>query len=106
MANVRVKWVLPTTRESGKPLAVEDISHVRIEVSADGGSTYVLIDDFGADVLETLVQDLDFGVWKFRGLVADADGRVSQPVFGTIDIVPQVDDTPPGALLELTLTLE
>jgi len=102
MANVKVQWVLPTTRESGKPLDPADIDHVRIEVSADGGVTFGLIGDFGPNELEADVNDLDFGTWVFRGLVADSKGRVSQPMFGSIVIE---DTTAPGALESLTVSL-
>lgn len=101
MANVRVQWSLPTTRESGRALDPTDIRHVRIEISADGGANFGLIGDFTPDVLETLVQDLDFGTWTFRGLVADTKGRVSQPVVRSVEIA---DNSPPGPF-DLTLEL-
>jgi hypothetical protein len=105
MQNVKVVWVLPTTRESGRPLAVEDISHVRIELSADGGQSYARIDDFTPDVLETTVEALDVGTWTFRGLVADKQGRVSAPVIASVEIVPPGDTTAPSPLVTLVLNL-
>lgn len=102
MANLRVKWTLPKTRESGKPLAVEDIKHVRIEVSADDGANYALLGDFPPSVLETEAQDLDFGVYTFRGLVVDTANRVSQPLLAQWE---NADTTPPGALLSLDFDL-
>jgi hypothetical protein len=101
MANIKVQWVLPTTRESGKPLKVTDISHVRIEVSADEGASFALINDFPPDVLETLVQDADFGVWVFRAACADTKGRVSEWVVGSTVI----EDTTPPSVVTLTLSL-
>jgi len=101
MANIKVDWVLPTTRMSGKPLAVTDIRHVRVEVSADEGNTYSLIGDFPPDVLETLVQDADFGTWTFRAACVDTKSRVSDWAVGTVVIE---DTTPPGPV-SLTLTL-
>lgn len=100
MARVTVKWVIPTTRESGKPLKLSDVHHVRVEVSADGVS-FANVGDFTPDVTETVLDDLDFGTWTFRGLVVDTAGRVSQPAFATVDIV---DTTPPGPTV-LTVTL-
>lgn len=102
MANLRIQWTLPTTRESGKPLNPADIKHVRIEISADEGANFALVGDFTPDVLETLVQDVDFGTWTVRGLVVDTKNRVSAPAFGT---AVNEDTTPPGELT-LTLTLE
>lgn len=95
MANVRVRWVLPTERESGRPLAVTDIDHVRIEISADGGANYALVGDFPPNVLETVVADVDFGEWTFRGIVEDTKGRLSQP---SVDTIVVEDTTPPGTL--------
>jgi hypothetical protein len=100
MANLNISWALPTTRESGKPLNPSDILHVRIEISADGGANYGLVGDFPPDVLNTVVQDVDFGEWTVRGLVADTKGRVSNPVVAQ---VVNEDTTPPS---ELTLVLE
>jgi hypothetical protein len=100
MANVKVSWVLPTTRESGKPLAVNDIDVVTLEQSADGGANFVVIDVLPPTILETTVTDLEPGEWFFRGTVRDRAGRTSKPVVGSISIA---DNTAPG---ELTLTLE
>src|SRR5574343_711450 len=100
MANVRVTWVLPTTRESGKPLAVSDIQHVKLELSADEGTSFGAVGDFTPDVLETTVQDLDFGTWVFRATVVDTKGRVSQPALGTI----VNEDTSPPSVVNLSLS--
>lgn len=102
MANVKVQWVLPTTRESGKALAPADIHHVRIEISADAGANYALVGDFTPDVLDVDVTDLDFGTWTFRGLVVDQKGRVSAPL--TAEFVNE-DTSPPSALTDLSVTL-
>jgi hypothetical protein len=99
MANVRVNWVLPATRESGNPLPVADIDHVGIEVSADG-VTFASVGTFLTDVLETLVEGLDTGVWVFRGTVTDVKGRVSKPAVRSVTI----DESAP-AVVALTLTL-
>lgn len=100
MRDVKVSWVLPTTRESGKPLAAADIDRVILEMSADGGANYVGVDEFPSAVLETTVVELEPGEWFFRGTVRDTKGRKSQPLTRSIVIE---DTTPPGALLELTL---
>lgn len=100
MANLRILWNLPTTRESGAALAPTDIKHVRVELSADG-ATYALVGDFPPTVTETLVEALDTGEWFVRGLVADLKGRVSQPAVKSVVI----DETAPG-VVTFTLTLE
>lgn len=95
MANVRVTWTLPTTRESGKPLDPAAIQHVRVDISADGGANYAEFGAYTPDVLETVVQDLEPGDWAFRGTVVDSADRESAPKVGFITIV---DASPPGAL--------
>lgn len=102
MSNLRIGWTLPTLRESGKPLKVEDIDHVRIEISADGGQNYALVGDFQPSVLETVVQDVDFGTWTVRGVVEDTKGRLSNPVVASV----VNEDTTPPAELFITLNLE
>ena len=102
MASVKLNWVLPVNRESGKPLKIEDIKSVEIQMSADLGANYVTLESFTSDVLETVVQDLEPGDWYFRGLVHDIQGRVSKPVVSNIILA---DNTPPGALQTLTLSL-
>lgn len=102
MANLRVRWVLPTTRDSGKPLNPADIANVKLEISADLGVNYVVLGTFPPNVLETLVQDIDYGDWYVRGTVEDTAGRVSDPAVAS---VLNPDTTPPGALA-LTLSLE
>lgn len=98
MANVKVTWVLPTTRASGRPLPVGQIAEVSLGLSVDGQS-FTEIDVFTPDVLETVVPDLEPGTWFFRGIVTDTAGRESAPAVASIEIE---DDTPPG---ELTIRL-
>lgn len=100
MTDVRVIWVLPTTRESGKPLAAADIDRVILEMSADGGANYVGVDEFPASVLETTVVELEPGEWFFRGTVRDTAGRRSKPLTRSTVIA---DTTAPGALVDLVL---
>lgn len=96
--NVTLNWALPTTRESGKPLLVSDIAHVAIEVSADAGANWALVGTFGPELLSTVLTDLDFGTWTFRGVVVDTKGRTSNPLLATLV---NEDNTPPSVLLSL-----
>jgi hypothetical protein len=100
--NVTLNWALPTTRESGKPLAVTDIQHVSIEVSANGGVDWALVGTFPPNVLSAPVTDLDFGTWLFRGIVVDTKGRPSAPLEA---LVVNEDTSPPSALVSLTTVL-
>jgi hypothetical protein len=101
MPNVTVSWILPTTKVSGKPLTIDKIDAVIIEISADG-INYAEVGSFEPDVLETTVSDLEPGDWLFRGTVIDTAGRSSLPVEASISLE---DTSPPGALASLTLTL-
>lgn len=96
--NVTLSWALPTTRESGKPLLVEDIQNVVVEVSANGGVDWALVGTFPPNVLSTQVTDLDFGTWTFRGIVVDTKGRPSAPLEATLV---NEDTSPPSALVTL-----
>jgi len=102
MANVKVNWVLPDTRDSGKPLNVGEIDFVSISISSDGGANFGEYGQYEPSVLETTVTDLEPGEWFFSGVVVDIGGKSSKTTKASI-VVP--DDTPPGALLLLTLTL-
>ena len=103
MANILVKWVLPTTRESGKPLQIGDIKDVEILLSADGGVNFGSFGKYVPTILETLVTDLEPGEWFFAGVVTDNANKSSKPVKTSL-LVP--DTTPPGTLISLLLNLQ
>jgi hypothetical protein len=96
--NVTLIWELPTTRESGKPLAIAAIQHVVVDVSADDGASWVPIGTFPPAVLSTEVTDLDFGTWLFRGVVVPVKGLPSLPLTATLV---NEDTSPPSQLLML-----
>ena len=96
--NITLNWVLPTTRESGKPLALADIKHVVVEVSGDAGENFSPLGVFPPDVTSTQLTDLDFGVWAFRGVVVDQKNRFSAPLVATLV---NEDTSPPSALVTL-----
>jgi hypothetical protein len=102
MATLNVSWILPTTRESGKPLAVSEIADVEVFISADLGLHYTSLNKFPPTVLNTRTQELEPGEWRFRGIVHDKNGRVSKPVDRTFVVA---DTTNPSALTDLVLTL-
>ena len=98
--SVNVSWVLPTTRESTLPLDPADIASVELELSTDGVA-FVPYDTFAANVLSTVIPDLEVGKWYVQGLVVDTAGQKSKPVVESIVIL---DTSPPGTLT-LTLSL-
>ena len=95
MANVRLRWTLPTTRTLGGPLAPGDISGVEIAVSADGGANYTVADVFTPDVLETLFTEVDLGTWTYRCVVIDSLGQRSGSRYATVTVV---DTSPPSVV--------
>ena len=96
---VNVSWVLPTTRESGKPLDPAQIAGVELALSVDNVN-FSIYNSFTPDVHQTAIPELEIGEWFVRGVVVDTAGKRSKPVVKSI-VVP--DDTAPGSL-ELTLS--
>jgi hypothetical protein len=104
MANVRVEWVLPTTKfPSGKPLPIDQIRSFEVAISADQGSSWVVTDEFGVDVGATQFTDLEPGVWSFRGVTIDKAGRRGVEAFGQVEIVAPDESGPDAAVLTVTL---
>lgn len=97
--SVNVSWVLPTTRDSGKPLDPAQIASVELSLSADNVN-WSAYDTFAPAVLATVIPELDIGEWFVQGVVVDSAGKRSKPKVASI-VVP--DDSAPGAL-ELTLS--
>lgn len=97
-----IEWELPTTRQpSGRPLAVEDIAEVIIELSADGGANFVVLGEFPPSVLTTEVSDLADGDWLVRGTCVDTRGKASDPP--ALLPVPIDTDAPGAVTLRFTL---
>jgi hypothetical protein len=96
--SVNVSWVLPTTRESGKPLSLAEIAGVELSLSVDNVN-WTAYDSFPAAVLATVIPELDIGTWFVRGVVVDTAGKKSKPVVASIAVP---DESAPGVL---TLTL-
>lgn len=103
MANVRVEWVLPTTKfPSGKPLPLDQIRGFEVAISADQGVNWAVTDEFPVDVGATQFTDLEPGIWAFRGVTIDKAGRRGVEAFGQVEVAP--DESAPAAA-QLTVTL-
>ena len=99
-------WNLPTTRgaPSNRPLPIEEISHTLIEASLDAGATWTELSVVPATDPQTFrVTDAEIGRWDFRGIVVDQNGRTSTPLEGSVEVP---DESPPGPITDLTITLE
>lgn len=88
MAHVKLEWVLPSVKfPSGKPLLVEEVDRFEVAVSADEGASFTVTDEFTPDVLSTVFQDMGPGLWKFRGVTIDKEGRRGVEAFAEVQIV-------------------
>lgn len=104
MRDVIIRWVLPATRESGLPLDPADIQHTLVELSADGGANFTLVDSVLGSALaqETLVQDLDNGNWIARLTVVDTAGREG----AAVDTPFVSDVSAPGTVTNVEVILQ
>ena len=94
-------WELPTTRESGRPLAETDIAGVEVSLSADLVN-FTVLNTVAPPELSLLVPDLEIGDWLFRFVVIDTANRRSMDVDVSVNIA---DDTAPGIVFNVTHTL-
>lgn len=90
--NATVSWDLPTTRESGNALPVEDILHVILSLSADQGGNFTVMDTIAPPATSHLLPDLTDGTWIVRLMVVDTDNKRSS----IVDTPFVVDSSPPG----------
>jgi len=100
MANLIINWILPTQRESGRPLPVSEIRHVSVELGVSATGPFTALGDFPPSVLTTTVEDLAAGEWSVRATVTDIRGKVSKPTIAS-DFA---DESAPGQVT-LALTL-
>jgi hypothetical protein len=101
--DIRGIWALPTARESGGPLPVEEIARTIVDASIDGGTTWAELDIVDAgEAQELLVTDAEIGTWHFRATVIDTGGRASTPLTGNITVP---DQSNPGPITDFSLTL-
>lgn len=107
MSNLRLNWVLPTTRVDGAELLPEQIEFVEIRMSADGGLNYNGLVQAPPGTLEHVVTDVDPGTYLFSGVVQDITGRrsASHDISTTDPGVP-IPIAPPSALPEFTVVVE
>jgi hypothetical protein len=101
MATATLNWTLPTTRDNGVSLTIDEIKHVAVSMSADGGSTFgpesfVLPNEPQTFVVSNLV----VGEYLFRVVVEDTAGRRSFPA----EVVGNVL-APPAAIADLTVSI-
>lgn len=107
MKTAVINWELPTTRTSGGPLPANEISGTQVALSADGGSTFTVLQNVpAAEVQSITIPDLEVGTWVVRFVVSDTQNRVSAPVTVPFDIVPDVDNSPPNGVVNVQVTFQ
>ena len=102
MANVRIRYDLPTARVDGKALPIDQIAGVRVLISADGGTNFGLLNVVPPSQNEYLQTELEAGTWVFRLEVEDTNGQRSAPVDLQAVIVPAL----PNPVSNATATVE
>jgi len=98
MANVRLKWTLPTPTARQKP-----IQHAKVEIRVDASLPWTVQDTVTPDVAqEILFQDPAPGTHFYRVTVVDVDGKEGVPGETSAD----VPFDPPGTVTNLAATVE
>lgn len=103
MKDALISWVLPTTRQQGGPLDPADIRSVDVKLSADGGANFSDVADVpvlqaqevplaGLDINSYIVRLQCFDLLNQGGIVVDTPFDV-------------IDDSPPGAVTSVLVTL-
>lgn len=98
MKNIVIAWSLPTTRQQGGNLPVDEILHADIELSADAGVSYTAVGGpYIPTVLEVPINDLPFSdQYIARGRAVDT---LNQPGNWTEVGFVLADDSPPGDMI-------
>ena len=77
--NVKVTWELPTERENGRPLPLNEIAGTDVSFRVVGSPEWTPIPPRvgPTDPQEKTVADVDPGEWEFSCIVVDVKGNVS-----------------------------
>lgn len=101
MNDATFMWELPTTRESGNPLPVEEIAFVEIALSADGGANFSVLGNIAPPTVDLVQADLVDGDYYARAVVVDTNGERSPE-----NVIPfAVDTSAPSAVVNFGVTL-
>ena len=98
--DVTLTWTLPTARTGGGELPIEEIQHVIVELSADGGENYSAIETvLPTDVQQFVQNEMEAGAWHFRLVVWDTLGQQSAP---GLHVETVADESPPNPVENIT----
>lgn len=101
--NVKVTWVLPTERENGRPLPVEEISGTDVSFRVVGAPVFSPLPPRVVPGVpqEAVVNDMDPGDWEFRCVVVDTKENES-----TAEVRPaSVPFSNPNPVANMTVTV-
>lgn len=102
--NITLTWDLPDVRRDGGALNLDDIQHTVVEASADGGATFGALATVTPDQPQTVtVPDAEVGEWHFRFTVVDT---LDQAGVQHTEVVEVIDDSPPGVVTNVQVTLD
>ena len=102
--DITITWDLPTTRRDGGALPVDQIQETVVQMSADGGANFgELARVAPTDEQRVFVPDAEVGEWQFIIRVWDTDGQEGE---SHLEVVTVVDDSPPGPVTNVGVTLD
>ena len=103
MGIATVTWKLPTARQQGGPLPIEDILNTQVSISGDAGTNFAVFATLLPDAEQkAVISDLDPGEYVIRIVTTD---KLNQPGAET-DLPGVVDDrSPPAAVTDAVVTI-
>lgn len=103
MSDATVTWTLPTERENGRPLPIEEIAGTDVSFRVVGAPDFTPIPPgITPDVEQKVtVTDMDPGDWEFRCVVFDIKGNPSTPE----DRPAAIPFSPPNPVANMVVTV-
>ena len=103
MRDMTVTYDLPTTRKSGRSLAVSDISGVEISLSADNGENFAVLGTVAPPATSLTQTELEVGDYILRLVVIDSLSRRSDAVDMAFIVA---DNTAPGTVRNVEIVMQ
>lgn len=102
MQTARVTWELPTEKDNGRPLDLDDIDRVEVLLSANQGQDFSALDPVRPeDEQVSTIPDLEDGDWVVRLVVFDTRQRSGD----NVDTPFTIDTAPPGTVKNVNVEL-
>lgn len=111
MKDAFITWDLPSTREDGTVLTIDDLKHVEVYLSADLGANFGLVNTFPVKNVdgtpaprELTIPQLEEGDWVLQFIVQDIGDRRGKP-HNVPFVVRNGIIAPPGKVVNVQVTL-